>query len=497
MRDNNDGANTKTAMEEIYEFENSEELLSFRFKDTGIPMWMFVRSTLIRVTGYAAMGATYEVEHGQKRKAPVGDEKTRIDKYIRRNPFFTLKKDIVWAMFDYSVAQIHQDGRAYYDLVMPFMQMLPGRGTTIMTGTGTAVQESVCDHPNWKRDNIFWDIMNRTKSREVCKEDREGMKGLLRYVSERFPQNVDMRIKQQMYGYLYSIGLNHKTLISLCEIYLKIVRPKLVVVDCGSYEAPLHSAMIIACRKRGIATAEFQHAWVGRNHENYNHGDLIVKDEYCKRVLPDYLLTMGRFWDSQVSIPQKVFTIGYAKLPEQTAVPQNDSILFAASYFYDQYEDMLNNILPHMDGNAKIYFRLHPLEAAPPLIKRFEKYQRYGCFEMANEKELGYYMKKCRYVIVDGSTVCYEALHMGRIVFNWDNAYSRFYGINELDCVRKFGTAGEFLELWKNRDSYEAVRHAEFYGADWERNFRKFLGMHGIKAGNNMQKHMKSRQMKL
>lgn len=497
MHGNNDGSNSKTVMDEIYEFENSEELLSFRFRDTGIPMWMFVRSVLLRAIGYVAMVPVYGVEQGKKRKVPVSDEKTWIDKYICRNPFFTLKKDIVWAFFNYSASEVHQDNKVYYDLVMPFMQMLPKRGTTIMSGQGTDVQESVCDHPNWKRDNIFWDILNMTKSREVCKEDRDNINGLLRYVSESFPMNVDKQIKKQMYDYLYSVGLNLKTLISLCECYLKIVRPKLVVIDLGSYSALIHSAMIIACRKRGITTAEFQHAWVGKNHENYYHGDLIVKDEHCKKVRPDYLLTMGSFWNSQVKIPQKIFTIGYAKLSEKNTVPHNDNILFAATCCYDQYEDILNNILPYIDSSAKIYFRLHPTAATPHLIKRFAKYRKYDCFEMAGEKDLDYYIKKCRYVIADGSTVCYEALYMGRIVFNLDNAKSMLYGTNELDCVKKFGTAGEFLELWKNRDSYESVRHTEFYGPDWERNFKKFLGMHGIKAEMKTRKHMKGRQMKL
>lgn len=481
MQYNINDANTKTIMDEIYEFENSEELLSFRFKDTGIPMWMFIRSPLIRSTAYVEMGITYAAENRKRR--PQSKKKTSIDKYLFRNPFFTSKKDIVWAFFLYVTSIVHHDGKVYDDLVMPFMNMLPKRGTTIMSGTGTDVQESVCNHPNWKRDNIFGDILGRTKSRTICKEDRENINKLLCYISERFPMKADSKINKQMKASLYYIALNHKTLISLCECYLKIVRPKLVIISHGSYEFSLNSAMIIASRKRGITTAEFQHAWVGKNHENFYYGDSIVKDDYCKRVLPDYLLTMGRFWNSRVNIPQKIFTIGYARVIEKSAVPLNDNILFAASICYEQYEELLSNVLPYINSDAKIYFRLHPEEAVPATIKRFEKYQRYGCFEMANEKDFSYYIKKCRYVIVDGSTVGYEALCLGRIVFNLDNAVSKYYGINELDCVRKFRTGEEFLELWENRDSYEAARHTEFYGEDWERNFKRFLGMQGIKVG--------------
>ncbi len=466
---------SNTIMEQIYEFENSEELLSFRFKDTGIPMWMFIRSPLIRATAYVAMG--FDVK---KRTLPK-HEKTLVDRYVCKNPFFTLKKDVVWAFFRYECMSVYRDGKVYDDLVMPFMRMLSRKGTSIMSGNGTVIQENRCSHPNWKRDNIFMDIVKNIKSKEVCKEDCVNIRKLLRYISEKFPMEVLSKIRKQMYFSLYYIALNHRILIILCEFYLKIVQPKLVIVSHGSYELLLNSAMIIACRKQNITTAEFQHAWVGKNHENFYYGDLIVKDKYCKRVLPDYLLTMGEFWNNQVNIPQKIFTIGYAKVIQESVVPQNDNILFAASCSYDQYEDILSGILPCIDRGAKIYFRLHPIEATPSIIKRFEKYQRYDCFEMANEQDFNYHIQKCRYVIVDGSTACYEALYLGRIVFNFDNAYSRVYGINELECVKRFGTAKEFLELWKERNNYESVKHAEFYERDWKGNFKKFLSMQGIK----------------
>lgn len=475
MQKNFEKENLNTIMEQIYEFESSEELLSFRFRDTGIPMWMFIRSRLIRATAHVAAGINV------KERTLPQHEKTLVDKYICKNPFFTLKKDVVWAFFRYECMTVHREDNVYDDLVMPFMQMVSGKGTTIMSGNGTAIQENRCSHPNWKRDNIFMDIVKNIKSKEVCKEDYENIHKLLRYISEKFPMEVESRLRKQMYFSLYNIALNHRMLIILCECYLKIVHPKLVIVSHGSYELPLNSAMIIACRKRNIVTAEFQHAWVGKNHENFYYGDLIVKDEYCRRVLPDYLLTMGQYWENQVNIPQKIFTIGYAKVIEESVVPQNDSILFVASCSYDQYENILRGILPYMDGETKIYFRLHPAEATPSIVKIFKKYQRYECFEMANEREFNYYIQKCRYVIVDGSTICYEALYLGRIVFNLDNAFSRRYGINELECVKRFGTAKEFLELWKERNSYESIKHTEFYGRDWKRNFKRFLSMHGIK----------------
>lgn len=464
-----------TIMEQIYEFENDKKLLSFRFRDTRIPMWMFIRSPLIRATARVAMGVDV------KERVPPKYKKTIVDKYICKNPFFTLKKNVVWAFFRYECMTVHQEGIVYDDLVMPFMQMVFRKGTTIMSGNGTVIQENWCGHPNWKRDNIFMDIVKNIKLREVCKEDCENIQGLLRYILEKFPMEVENKMRKRMYASLYDIALTHLMLISLCEFYLKIVQPKLVIVSHGSYELLLNSAMIIACRKQNITTAEFQHAWVGKNHENFYYGDLIVKDKYCKRVLPDYLLTMGEFWNNQVNIPQKIFTIGYAKVIEESIVPQNDNILFAASCSYDQYEDILSGILPYMDSGTKIYFRLHPEEVSPSIVIKFEKYTCFDCFEMANERDLNYYIQKCRYVIVDGSTICYEALYLGRIVFNLDNVFSRQYGINELTCVKRFETAKEFLELWKKRNNYESIKHTEFYGGDWEKNFKRFLGMHGIK----------------
>lgn len=474
-----------TVMDDIYKFESNKKLLSFQFKDTGIPMWMFIRSPLIRATGHVEMGSNYVL---LKRRPNMKKDKKLTDKYMRHNPFLTLRKDVVFAFFRYDQLSLHDDNRYYDDLVMPFMRLLPKRVTTIMSGRGTDMQENHCNHPNWKRDSIFGDFTGKKGTDftdSVCDEDKENIQKLIDYIIVNYPMNIEKNAIRKMKATLYNVAANHRKLIGLCTLYLKIVRPKLVIISHGSYELLLNSAMIIACKRQHIITAEFQHAWVGKNHENFYYGDLIVKHKKCKKVLPDYLLTMGKYWNSQVHVPQKVFTIGYAKTINKSIVPHNNNILFAASYAYEQYESILRDILPCLDKDATIFFRLHPTEITPLLRQRFEGYSKYSNFILANEKDLNYYMQKCRYVIVDGSTVCYEALYTGRIVFNLDNDISRIYGINELDYVKVFKTAGDFLELWMERESYKAVEYNEFYDINWKDNFIKFLNMQGINIGRD------------
>lgn len=72
--------------------------------------------------------------------------------------------------------------------------------------------------------------------------------------------------------------------------------------------------------------------------------------------------------------------------------------------------------MPELDESAIIYFRFHPLYSTKNKEIGLKKI-KYPNFIIANENGLNFYMKKYRYVIVDGSTVCYEALFNGRIFF--------------------------------------------------------------------------------
>ena len=78
--------------EQMYEFENNSQLYEFRFEDTKVPMWMYIRSWFI--------GAITD-KIGEKESNDIWKEKMSrpfikksvINKYVIRNPFLSHTRD--------------------------------------------------------------------------------------------------------------------------------------------------------------------------------------------------------------------------------------------------------------------------------------------------------------------------------------------------------------------------------------------------------------------
>ena len=75
----------------------------------------------------------------------------------------------------------------------------------------------------------------------------------------------------------------------LYEQFLKIKKPKLIIVEDGHYLG--YITILLAAKKLGIKTAEYQHGYMGLAHPAYNYHTNIFKD--IQPFLPEYLLTHG------------------------------------------------------------------------------------------------------------------------------------------------------------------------------------------------------------
>lgn len=139
---------------------------------------------------------------------------------------------------------------------------------------------------------------------------------------------------------------------------------------------------------------------------------------------------------------------------------------------------MLDKIIPRLD--IEIYFRFHPVYSSKEQTDKLKKYLNYTNFFEANENDLNFYMRDCRYVIADGSTVCYEALFSGRIVFSFESKSSIKSGVNSLADVYLIDNADDFMKLWYERDKMQIKYHDEFFSLNYRRNYVNFLKKCGV-----------------
>lgn len=463
----------------MYEFENNRELYTFRFADTKIPMWMYIRANFINnVVDRESCNQYRQVWNGNRNVY----KKSALKKYITKNPFLAGKKDILFAYWGYGGLRQHNDGLVYEDFIMPFLKMFPNTTTTLMDGNIGHEYELNCVHPNWRMDDVFKDIVRITEylksNKDTDNKDKKNIRGFINFLIRNCPLQIDKDLIREVVSTLENISRNSRQMIKLCEFFLKIIKPKVVIICCASYPNLLRTSMILACRNRKVVTAELQHGLVSKYHANYQYCDYIINDKECAKMLPDYYLTFGEYWNSSVKMPQKRNVIGYAKTVSRDMVPNNNKVLFCADIDIDRYIDFLDKIIPRLD--IEIYFRFHPVYSSKEQTDKLKKYLNYTNFFEANENDLNFYMRDCRYVIADGSTVCYEALFSGRIVFSFESKSSIKSGVNSLADVYLIDNADDFMKLWYERDKMQIKYHDEFFSLNYRRNYVNFLKKCGV-----------------
>lgn len=469
----------KIKYQQMYEFENNSKLYEYKFKDIKIPMWMYIRSYFIR----EITRKEFNDQNKNIQKIQKNIDKNIFNKYIIRNPFFSYKKEILFAVWDYRTLKQNKKGLVFDQLIYPYLEMFPNKTTTLMDGNITNRYELKCAHPNWKMDDIFLDILRYIKllkkDNNVCFEDNKTIRNLIKFINQNCPLKMDRNLKNNIIWQLEEFAVNAKYLIKIFEVYLSIIKPKVAVICCASYLGLLRTSFVLACRNKKITTAELQHGLVCKYHSFYYYCDYIIDNIDCNMVLPDYYLTFGKYWNSQIKIPHKCNVIGCVK-PIVKDVIQSKDLLFCAGAEFNKYINFLDKFVPELDKSTKLYFRFHPLISSKKQRDRFAKYSKYSNFIFANERDLFPYLKKCRYVIVDASTVCYEALSMGRIVFVFNSEMSRLAELDNISDVHLFDNVNDFIKIWDKRDSLKSEYHSEFFNINYKENYMKFLKKCGV-----------------
>lgn len=201
----------------------------------------------------------------------------------------------------------------------------------------------------------------------------------------------------------------------LKRFYLKMLKkmqPKIIFMDELCYGG--EQAFISACRELGIITVELQHGYVAKNHPAYNYGTIYFTCDKLITLLPDYFLTMGKFWSDSIQIPSKIVEIGAPYL-QSFEKKQSEKIILILSYTNkpEVFCRLAKLLVPYAEENGyKILFKLHFSEFS-------EAKERYG--ELVNTSNIEiltseniYELLQISEVVVSSvTTVAYEALHYG------------------------------------------------------------------------------------
>ncbi len=450
--------------EKVYSFEHNRELLQFKLEYRNIPMWPLIRTFVIQ----KAIDKENGIDVNVNQRTSV--KRNKLVELTIRNPFLSLSKDILYLGFEDRGTSFHEDGLVYDERIMPYMQ-LNGRSCMLISHPNLDVKYA---YNNWKSDYVIHRFA--LKQMSTSKKDARTAKELLKYTENELSIDIDKKLSQELLNIIMGYSKYLAGYVKACKQYLKIIQPKLTVIGCSSYMGLLQVAGNLACRDLNIPTAEIQHALEVRNSKAHHWGDAIIKSQSCQKIFPDYFLMLGEYWANSVALPSKKVVIGTHRKYRVNTEKRNNNVLICLSMSDEKYIELVEWILKNTGKNTKVCLRLHPLENTEKDRAIFAKFKVNDRFEFANEKRLEYYFRKCTYVISTGSTVIYEALTCGNIVFVPKDELYDYTNVDSIeDKIYSFQTFEELEKIWRRRNELSMIAYDDFYNMNYKELYGRFI----------------------
>lgn len=448
----------------IHMFENKKELLEYKLEYRNVPMWPLVR--------VAVMISCIDQPEGLHSERSAGAARRHlIQELTIRNPFFTFPKKVIYAGFSNRYMICHGKNLVYDERTMPYLKMSPQANMLISVAEE---KEFKYAYRNWKSDYVIH--LLAAGGKEENKQDAATARRFIQYLKKEFP----LQIPEAQYKIIFDTLMGYSRLlegyVKTWKLYLQIVKPRLVIQCEGSYLGLSQVALKLACNARRIPTAEIQHAAECINSHAHYWGKQIINSEDCKKIFPDYFLTYGAYWNKEVSLPCKKVVIGTHRKYHSNMKKRNHNILVCLVTNYNEYVDLLTYIVRSSQPQSKIYLRLHPHENTKDNRAIFEQFVESGKVEFANVYNLEYYLGRCTYVVSCASTVVYEALTCGNIVFVPRDKLFDAYNMETIeDRIYAFQTLEEFKKIWNSRTELELKAYDDFYNMNYQKLYKAFL----------------------
>lgn len=216
---------------------------------------------------------------------------------------------------------------------------------------------------------------------------------------------------------------------------LRWMRPRLVVYEEGHYQ---HKVIFNRVAKSlGIKLAEYQHGIIHSNHDAYNYSDYVATSPQYAKFIPDYLLTYGTYWHSQVRTSAQLIPIGNPirnkSLNEGNLLqnlPKSKKVIVVIGDGIDtsKYINLSFEIAKIIGDSFIVVFRPHPIERE--YVRNLWKLLT---IEQTEKISLDlnpsvYYSLMYAYCVISGmSTVLYEAVGIVEKIYVLDSEKLNIY----------------------------------------------------------------------
>ena len=269
------------------------------------------------------------------------------------------------------------------------------------------------------------------------------------------------------------------------RMYIRLlhkIRPKLILVGAGCYGSL--SALFAAAKDLGITTAEYQHGAISTGHDAYNFAPNIINSEVYKKILPEFFLGYGDWWNQQINAPLKKITIGNPHRDYELgklstgSVPQDMILILSDGIEFNKYLEFAIELVSLVTkSELRICIRPHPSERTFINVNYGSSYN--GVFIDQNV-DLYASLRMSQAVLSELSTGLFEAVGIVKKIFIWDTTKARFTYPNL--PFQAVGSPKMLIDLLENSDESELASDVveSIWASNWQVNYRSFLNNCGI-----------------
>ena len=257
---------------------------------------------------------------------------------------------------------------------------------------------------------------------------------------------------------------------------IRKIKPKVIFFRMGYYGG-INAYYIKWAKDMGIKTAEFQHGIISKMHPAYNYGVGLINSKEYKKYTPDYFLTYGDYWNKEIRIPGKSYTIGNPHFHESIKNYNNvdeekETILIVSQGIITNDFVNIAEFLAKKFKNKKIIFKLHPGEVR--FEERYKSLYKYSNVEIKKDGDIYELLARYEYIVASFSTVVFEALAFKKKIFILKNKYSDIYIPKNLGV--RFDSNEELVDLINNKNYNKNYNNIDYYfNSNWRNNYLNFL----------------------
>lgn len=266
------------------------------------------------------------------------------------------------------------------------------------------------------------------------------------------------------------------------ERLLARVRPRLLLVIAACYGPS--AALIVAARRRGIATGEYQHGVISVGHDGYNYAPSLAGSAELQATMPEHFLGYGAWWNQQFNAPVRKWVVGNPhrqfKLDALGAWAGERRTLLVLSdgTEFGIYLDLARQLeAAAARHRLQIVIRPHPLERAAVIARYGEQW---GDVRLDSNADLYDSLRTAHVVVSELSTGLFEGAGIADRLFLWSTAKSRFSF--RTPPFQSFASADELAMLLDDAAAGRMPASAveSVWASDWRSRYLQFAAQCGV-----------------